>query len=305
MKNIGTKKIQSKFTIGGDPELMLQDLTGKVISSIPVLKRDKYNPIILDKKNAIKCYADNSCLEYAFAPSTNKKDFVNKYRLAFQKGQKYLGKNYRLLVKSAHVFEENQLEAAYGIDPKEIGCNPEFSHWEQKVNDLGTFGNSTMRSGSSHIHVGNPKLVDFDTRHNALAMIEIFLGCASILWDNDPSSILRREKYGSSGSFRVTEYGFETRFMSNYMLNSPRLVELAYDLLEYSLSHIFNDTYKDVLKKINVEDVKSSINLCNKELAEKILIQAKLPKDLFNRVKEESKKNYSTKDFYKNWDIKV
>ncbi len=305
MKKIGNTKTQAQtFTIGGDPELMLARANGEIVSSIPVLKRDKNNPICLDKDRAINLYADNSLCEVSFKPSHNKYDFVNSYRTAFQKAQKYLGKDYRLLVKSAHYFKENELEEAYGIDPKQIGCNPEYDFYEEKIRHLGEFKN-TMRSGSSHIHCGSPKIVEYHMRHNALKILEIYLGCSSILWDNDESSKTRRMCYGKSGSFRPTDYGFEIRCPSNYMLNSPSLVELAYDLVEYSLSHIFNNTYKNILDSINSKDVQDAINNCDKIKAEQILVKAKLPKELFKRVKSESKKKYSTAEFYKNWDIKV
>ena len=295
---------QEHFTIGSDPELMIMEAGGDITSSIPVLKRDKHNPIELDKASATKLYADNSLAELAFAPSKNKKDFVKKYRTAFQKAQDYLGKKYRLHVKSAHFFKENELEAAHGIDPKEIGCNPEFSFWKQEMNELGAF-EDTMRSGSCHIHLGHPTLKSMAAKENALKVIEIFLGCSSVIWDNDESSVIRRKKYGKSGSFRPTDYGFETRFMSNCMLNSPVLVELAYDLIEYSLGHIFNGTFQKVIDSVNVEEVQLAINTCDKVLAEKVLMQAGLPKNLFARVKKQTGINYSSADFYKNWKIKI
>jgi hypothetical protein len=297
--------VKPMFTIGGDPEIYIAKPNGEIQSSIPVLKRDKHNPIILDKGQQIKIYADNSLLEASFAPADNKKDFVNRFKTAFQKTQNYLGKNHRIVVKSAHFFKENELEAAHGIDPLQVGCNPEFSFWEKKINELGEF-TDTMRSGSSHIHLGADILkASLENKENALKMVEIYLGLSSILWDNDETSVIRRKKYGTSGSFRITPWGCESRFMSNYMLNSPSLVELTYDLVEYSLSHIFNNTYQKVLDLIDTKEVQNAINNCDKALAEKLLKQANLPKELFSRVKKESKKKYSTDTFYKNWNIKV
>jgi len=294
----------NQFTIGGDPEVFISGKNGEIHSSIPILKRDKHNPIVLDKKSGVKTYADNSLAEMAFNPSKSKKEFVEKYRKAFLGLQKYLGKNYRIKIQSAHFFKENELEAAHGIDPMQVGCSPEFNHWKREVNQLGEFTN-TMRSGSSHIHIGHEMFKDINNKERALKMIEIFLGCSSVIWDNDKTSSVRREKYGTSGSFRPTDYGFETRFMSNYMLNSPKLVELAYDLIEFSLSFVFNDKDAEILSKVSVEDVQNAINKCDKDLAVSVLKQAGLTEELFKRVVEQSKKSYSTKDFYKEWDIKV
>ena len=291
----------SQVTIGGDPEIFIQDGKGKVQSSIPILQKDKHDPIILDKKRNIKLYADNSLSEFAFAPGESKEEFIGRYRLAFQRGQEYLnqiGQKHRFLVQSAHTFEPNELEAAFGIDPMQVGCSPEFDFYKICTNDLGAFENS-MRSGSSHIHVGHPDLTEFNLRHEALRTIEIFLGCASVIWDNDPTSLERRQKYGKAGSFRPTSYGFETRFMSNYMLNSPKLVGLAYDLIRHSLIHVFNGTHKDVIAAVNEEDVKNAINQCNKTLAEKVLKTAKLPKPLLQQTYKTPKKF----NFNKEWAI--
>lgn len=299
-----SKKINTQFTVGGDPELLLEDSQGQIVSSIPVLKRDKNNPIILDKGLAAKLYADNSLAEMAFKPSKNKKDFVDTYRSVFRAAQKYLGKDYRFRVQSAHFFEQNQLEAAHGIDPQQVGCNPEYDFYKREIKNLGEF-ESTMRSGSSHIHVGHALFEDIANKENALKVIEIYLGCSSVIWDNDPTSLERRKKYGTSGSFRPTSYGFEMRFMSNYMLNSPKLVELSYDLLEYSLSFMFNGTYEKVIASVNTEDVQKAINKCDKNLALKVLKQAGLDGKLFKRVVSFSEKKYDTKSFYSEWGIKI
>lgn len=287
----------SEVTLGGDPETFLTDRKGNIKSSIPILKRDKYNPIVLDKNKKITLFADNSLGEFSFVYAKTKEEFISRYRDAFKKGQKYLGNDYRLLMQSAHTFEPNELEAAYGIDPQQIGCSPEYDFYRIEQKNLGPFENN-MRSGSSHLHVGHPDLLDFTKRHEALRTLEIFLGCASVIWDNDESSVIRRQKYGQAGSFRPTGYGFEMRCLSNYMLNSPKLIGLAHDLIKHSLSHVFQGTHKEIIATINEENVKEAINKCNKSLAEKVLIEAKLPKPLMKQVSKPKKYN-----FYKEWAI--
>lgn len=295
-KNVNEKL--SELTFGSDPELFLADNKGNIKSSIPILKRDKHNPIVLDKNRKIALFADNSLGEFSFAPSKTKEEFINQYRTAFKKGQEYVGNKYRFLVKSAHTFKDNELEAAFGIDPSQIGCNPEYDFYEVKMKDLGEFENN-MRSGSSHLHIGHNDLTNFDKRHEALRTLEIFLGSSSVIWDNDPSSLERRQKYGRSGSFRPTDYGFETRFMSNYMLHSPKLVDLTYDLIKYSLGHVFRGSHKEILKSINEKDVQNAINHCDKKLAHKILVKAELPEPLMERVYAKQKPY----NFHKDWEI--
>ena len=93
--------------------------------------------------------------------------------------------------------------------------------------------------------------------------------------------------------------------MSNYVLNSPELISLAYDLIEHALSFMLDGKEKETIALVNELDVQNCINNCDKKLAFKILKQVKLPKSLMSRVTEQSNKKYSTEDFYANWKIKV
>lgn len=299
------KNLLKKMLIGGDPEIFIATDTGEVKSSIPILKRDKNEPIILDENLGIKLYADNSLAEFAFNPAKSKNELVETYRKALQETQKHLGKGYRILVKSAHYFKENELEKMYDIDPMAVGCQPELNWRKREINQLGAFTN-TMRSSSAHIHVSHPELESLENKETALNLIEAIVGMASVLWDNDETSVVRRSKYGTSGSCRFSGHDhIEARFMSSYMLNSPKLVELTYELTEYALSHILDSTAGNVIEKFNQDDVVEAINTCNKKLALKVLKAIGLPKDLFNRVIEESEKTYTPNDLYTNWQIEV
>jgi len=305
MKQIGAvKKSYEHFTLGFDPECFLTNSKGEIKSSIPILQRDKYNPIQINEKESINLFADNSLAEFNLKPATDKQELINRFKIAFQGIQSHLGKEHRILIQSAHYFKENELEAAYGIDPHEVGCTPEFNFYKQEMNELGAFEN-TMRSGSAHVHIGHSALSNLDDKEKALRLVEIFLGCSSVLWDNDKTAPERRKKYGTAGAFRPTSYGAESRFMSNYMLNSPSLIELTYDIVEYCMSLFLDGKYQKVIDSVKAEDVQKAINTCDKDLATNILTKAGLPEELFSRVKNEASKKYSTKDFYSNWGIKV
>jgi|ERR1017187_442309 hypothetical protein len=291
MKNI-------KFSIGSDPEVGIFDKKlGRMVSSIPILKRDKNNPIILDEKTDTKFYADNLLAEFSFGPAFNRNEFIERFRNAFKRGQEYLGDNYKFELKAAHSYPQEDLKPAYGVDPNLIGCTPSFDFYSLTILDGQEFTNN-IRTQSTHIHIGHEKLTDFDTRHTALKLIEIFLGCSSVIFDKDESSLSRRQYYGLSGNFRPCDYGAEYRVLSSFALHCPELIGLTYDLVEYSLSHVFNGTGQNILDSIDVNDIRKSINLCDKSLAESVLYKAKLPKDLFKCVKA----NYDM-NFYKNWKL--
>ena len=293
MKNAPLKKMQ--FTIGSDPELMIQSRkSGKILSSLPILKRDKHNPI--DLKNGIFMYADNILAEAKFPPVTTKAEFVGLFKTAFARMKEYLGADYTVIPLASHLYDDSEL-----TDDKawEIGCTPNFNAYEEAMNPIAEFENG-LRTGSAHIHVGNEKLCDFDLRHKAIRLLDIFVGCSSVIFDKDvEASKARRKYYGASGEFRPTPYGLEYRVLSPFCLKSPQLVELVFDLVDYTMSLVESGKADEVLTRVDSKKVRKAIDQCNIGLARKALVAAKLPTELFQRVETD----YDTTDFDKNWGI--
>jgi hypothetical protein len=200
-----------KITFGSDPELMLVDNQrgGKIVSSIPVLKKDKKDPIMLG--NGVKLYADNVLAEIAHPPVNTSEEAVDKFRSIFAMVKEFLGSRHSLLAQSAHV---------YGLDelgPKKddnwawaTGCNPNLDAYAERENPKVNF-NDGLRTGSFHIHLGHEKLKTMFEKADAVKLMDVYIGCASILFDRDNTSPLRRQYYGRAGEFRATPYGVEWR----------------------------------------------------------------------------------------------
>lgn len=288
-----TQLKKMKFTIGSDPELMLKNSKGKIVSSLPVLKCDKDAPIKLE--NGIRFYADNILAEAAFPPQTTKEGFVGIFRETFGAMRKHLGNEFAIEPIASHVYDDSELE-----DPKawEIGCTPNYNGYTEAMNEVVNF-TSGLRTGSAHIHLGNEKLCDFNTRHQTIRLLDAIVGCSSVIFDKDPSSRARRKYYGTAGEFRPTPYGLEWRVLSPFVLRHPALVELAYDLIDFSMSIVESDEIKAFLSKVKPEDVQAAINTCNVKTARKVLAKIGLPDDLLKRVEAD----YDTADFNKNWAI--
>ena len=298
MKKLNKKPVgltKMKFTISSDPEVHIFDtIKNRIVSSIPVMKNDKYSPLDLGK--GIKAYADSVLTEVALPVAKNKKEFINNFKESFSRLQKKLGNRYRLIPKSAHKYDDEELKdkAAW-----EIGCSSTFCPYKQSVNNPGGFKNN-VRTGSTHIHLGNKKLQMHENRELASKILDVFVGCSSVLFDKDDTAAERRLLYGQSGEMRFPAHGLEWRVLGGNVLSSPKIMDLVFDLVDHSLTFIESGTAQDILNKVNEKDVTNAINLCDKELAEKVLIQAGLPNDLLNRAKEE----YSY-DLYANWGIKA
>lgn len=304
------KKPTLNLTFGSDPELMLFDLSEKkIVSSLRVLKRTKDDPIVLG--NGIKMYADNVLVETSFPPLSMMEDFISYFRNIFTRMQESLGAQYRLLPQASHVYDEAELKDKIKqrdgteISAWDIGCNPNFDVYKKQINEPLPFKDG-LRTGSFHLHIGNKswktnpdgKLMRMPSKEQAIKIMDIFVGCASILFDKDPTSPARRQYYGKAGEFRPTDYGCEYRCLSNWALRSPITTQLVFDLTKHAMSHIADDTVQDVLDAIGDELVQDAINNNKPDLATTILKKASLPSQLFARILKES-----TPNFYKAWGL--
>lgn len=275
-----------KITLGDDPEFHIKsNETGKVVSSIPIIKRDKNNPITF--KGGVKFYSDNVLAEIAHPPVESSEDGVNLFRQIFGTIQDFLGLKYSLLPQASAYYDKDQL-----TDPKaiEVGCNPNYNAYVEAENPKVQFGKSGLRTGSFHIHLGHPELKSLYDKGDFVKLMDIYLGCASVIFDKDPTGPERRRFYGRAGEFRWTDYGIEYRVLGNYALRCPSLTKLVFDIATYAASHVTNKTVKDVIgiKGIQLKS-QLAINTNNATAAKWVLVKAGMPTLLMSRVEADVK----------------
>lgn len=295
-----------RLTLGSDPELFVQARdTGNVVSAIPILQRSKHDPI--DLGDGIKTYADCVLAEASFPPSHSIDEVMGRLKTVFTRMQEKLGDRYRLLPKSSHVMDPEQLQPSHGMDPNEVGCTPSHDAYTQAIEPPHPFTDG-LRTGSFHIHLGNcdwenrsgnPKLLTFNSRQEAVKVLDIIVGCASVIFDKDPSAPARRRLYGRAGNYRACDYGLEHRILGNYALRSPDLTRLVYDLVDHAMEHVKGDTSVDLIRSIPPDMVQRAINECDRELAIKVVEHAKLPLGLLSRVY----KDYGDPELNRAWGI--
>ena len=292
-----SKNTKLSITLGSDPELCLFDNdAGKIVSSMPVLGRLKDDPIPLG--NGARMYADNVLVEMAFKPIAIEGDVAAHFRDVLVRAHEKLGRRYSLLPKASHVYEDADLrhvlkdKEGHPITAFDVGCNPQFHVYRREVMQPQPFKDNT-RSSSMHIHLGNAafkrgkdgRLLTEESRDNAVRVMDIIVGCASTLFDRDPTSQARRELgYGFAGCFRPTGYGAEWRVLSSYALQTPSLVELVRDLTAYAMSFMEGDSHRDLIAAVDENEVQAAINVADATLARKILKVASLPSHLMKRV---------------------
>jgi len=222
---------EGKFTIGCDPEFFLYDRDfEQYMSAIPFVKGTKEKPEPLNSGGFIM--RDNVALEFGMPPANSIDEWVESVNLTMRDVERYIPEWLELKVVASGEFSKQQL-----TDPeaKEIGCDPDFNAWTGKRNipPIG-FAESTFRSCGGHIHVGyvkesgNEFLLDNDGKRYMIQAMDCVHGLWSVLLDNSPESIARRNIYGKAGCYRPTEYGVEYRTLSNFWVKTNKLKELMY-----------------------------------------------------------------------------
>lgn len=294
---------KQQFSMGTDPEFMLFDKKrNKIVSAIPVVENNKYEPI--DLGDGYRFYHDNVNVESTVPPSNSPKELVDTMRGLFKRLQEKLP-DFSLNTQASHNFEENECEHP---DAKEFGCNPELDvYLEDQVQP--PEGGHTFRSAGGHIHLGNNNfnaahkkdrkgyLLEFEDKAEAIKLMDIFVGLPLVLMDNDPTSSARKKLYGKAGRFRVTPYGVEYRTPSPYWLTSPRIAETVANLTFFVLNLGADGKGKEAIAKMDMALVVNAINENNKEEAEKLIKVSGLPENLlqevFNLAQEKLNQNIS------------
>lgn len=315
MKKTTTKPSETNLKLdfitsrGSDPECFLRDNeSGEIVSAIDILKRDKHEPI--DLGDGVATYYDNAMMEFTIAPAFSKEEFIKSFKSAFDKLSIFLskeyGNRYSMDIRASHEFNDIHMEHP---EAKKIGCNPEFSADEVNMITPPDFSGN-LRSSGGHLSLGrqdfdkvdeSAPLMDFDGRINLVKLLDYYVGVPFTLVDNDPTSLARRNIYGSPSSHRPKPFGLEYRVLSNYWISSPTLVGLVYDLSEFAVHQLVNNKHEQIF---NTD--KKLVNACikenNKELAEEILDMIELPKPL--RIRINQLKKVKSWDFYKEWNLK-
>jgi hypothetical protein len=120
-------------------------------------------------------------------------------------------------------------------------------------------------------------------KQEAVKLLDLMVGCPSVIFDRDETNKARRKLYGKCGEFRPTPYGLEWRVLGNYGLRSPKLVELIFDLVEHTLSTIEDNLHGRIIDGADWNLVKSAVDNSNRKLAE-IALDDFVPRKFYPRI---------------------
>lgn len=230
------------FLIGADPELFVQK-DGQFVSGYGLIKGSKQKPFPV-KNGAVQ--VDGMALEFNIDPAKNKDMFVHNINSVMDQ-LKAMVPEYNVIAQPTAEFTEKYMKA----QPKEaleLGCDPDFNAWNGGLVNPKPDQDLPMRTGAGHIHIGwtnkeNPN----DVEHMAnciqiVKQLDYYLGLPSLFLDKD---VKRRKMYGQAGAFRPKTYGVEYRVLSNFWLQSPKLISWVYDTTLKALNDLLNKKVAD------------------------------------------------------------
>lgn len=137
-------------------------------------------------------------------------------------------------------------EELESLDPKsrKLGCKPSKNVYGHRplVCDVNTY---LGRSPGGHLHFDLMKmpriwdggLGDTDERHQAIPLLDIFVGNTCVMFDRDLGQVERRVNYGRAGEYRDNKpYGLEYRTLSSFWLKAYPLVNLVFGMGNFAIA---------------------------------------------------------------------
>lgn len=292
-----------EISLGSDPEMMLRDRQGVFRSAIGIVHGTKKDRLHLG--GGATAFYDNVMVECCPMPGTDLRQVIANF-----------GDCFRLLAQAVYPFElVPQASHEYGEDEvehphaREFGCVKEKDCYTELEHAAVCPKDSTLRTAGGHVHVGQhpgdadpwPLLDEGMGRVWFVRCLDTFLGTASILMDNDPSSPGRRKLYGAAGFFRKTPYGVEYRTMGNFWIASPDLVAVVHDLVRFSLGFVRHSKNFKAAWEVVAPDVRRCITTADKALAAKLVDTLPYTDDLRGRIMAAAAA--PRPDFYSSWGL--
>lgn len=202
---------------------------------------------------------------------------------------------------AAKIVDLQTLEEANNIDFYE----EEYDAYALKINNesKNVFKTSSIRTTTGNINIETTKeefLLDPITKTLFVYMLDLFLGTVSTAIERDLTQIDRRKILGKAGACRLKNNGIDYAVLSSWWIDTPENTALVYLITEFVYYAMIEKIWEKfwtvkIDNKINyncfgynVENIKNTINFCNKKEAEKLLnfIYNFMPNDLVQKIND-------------------
>jgi hypothetical protein len=210
------------ITFGSDPEyFVINETTGKIVSSIPVIEGTKEKPESLGDGYFI--LQDNILAEGNIPPSTTMELFIHHMHELKRRMTSYIKAKYPPLgLYHADCLEVDTIFLSHP-DAMQFGCSPYLNAWDKQVHRAKDLSQESIRTAGFHIHIG----YDCDGIWNKETLnaiitkaFDIFVIIPSCLTQVDQR---RFENYGGLGQYRDTSYGVECRSLGAFFVDDKYL----------------------------------------------------------------------------------
>ena len=244
-------------SFGLDPELVIVR-DGLPVSALKTLDATPQRPLSL---GASDIYADNVLAELRIPAAQDAFTLEYNIQNAFRGAHNHLSPM-RLDARASEVFPAEEMDhpASYTF-----GCRPEFDAWNLDdgvptvVETPFLEPGDNLRTCGGHIHIG------MSISHGDIPMyiraMDLMVGIPAVLLNHDPTSIRRHRLYGGAGRFRVTDYGFEYRTLSNFWVARPDLVRIMFALSLMATGLQLPSVPADVVPAINNQDPEMAMHI--------------------------------------------
>lgn len=258
------------FKVGSDPEVLLVDTHGKLISSVGLIGGSKQKPKATTHGHVQE---DNVLVEFNSKPAGSRQDFItNVQDMILDINDIITPLDLSVRIKSSGLFDRDQLES---FEAMVAGCDPDWNSWTEEENIPPELGMTNLRSCGGHLHVSFDRaLQDSEARFNLVRALDLVAGAPSILMDEDNS---RRKLYGKAGACRPKYKGqgdaydgVEYRTLSNFWLQSAEHIGWAYSAVEKVINN-FDEWVGIAIAERDV--IIDAINTGDKRMAEALVME--------------------------------
>lgn len=263
------KSIIQNVQIGADIEVFLAQKNNleEFVSAEGYVQGTKRHPFNFDKSN--KYFAtslDNVLAEFCIPPVKNVTDFEAYIQKALAYINQTIPQDLCTVATPAAFLDAQYLQTDNALT---FGCEPDFNAYTGKMNIKPFSKHWNLRSAGGHIHIGYDNSNEL-TNREIIKALDLFIGVPSVIQEPDNA---RKELYGSAGSYRTKKYGVEYRTISNYYLESKKLIYWLYEQVQAAINYINSGkVIDDVLATI----LPNTINNNNKEQAMQLIQQYNL-----------------------------
>ena len=250
-------------TIGTDIEVFGRKANGQHVALCGLIGGTKEEPMQiegLDPGYALQ--EDNVSLEFNIPPAQTKDQWLTS--LSVMRREVYHTLRHLSLEVSPNASVSFDVEELTHPKALEFGCEPDFNAWTMKENQRPKATNKALRTCGGHIHVGSdiPMV-------RGVQLMDLHLGVPSVLVDDNPAAVARRELYGKGGAMRPKPYGWEYRVLSNFWFFNKELCAWVFDVTR-NITH-YLDNQKAISEKAG-QSIQACINNSDKKLAAKICV---------------------------------